>query len=271
MKTRIISGVVAAAIVVLFFVINIWFSFTITFALSILSAFACYEILYNTKAVEKKACVFAAMIYSAAFVILSEVFSADITILTLAYIFLVVLFALCDHKSFEAHSITMALSMPILISFAFCFLCKLTHTGEAGILTFFLLFNFSCTSDIFAYFVGSAIGKHKLAPVISPKKTIEGAIGGLIGATLFTAIICLVFEAIYSVDINITALLIATPVLSAIGIMGDLFMSSIKRTYGIKDYGNLMPGHGGVLDRLDSVLMVAPAFVCFTQYVPIII
>lgn len=271
MKTRIISGVVAAAIVVLLFVVNIYFTLTITISLSILSAFACYEILYNTKAVGKKAPVFAAMIYSVAFVLLSEAFSVDITILTIAYIFVVVLFALCDHKSFEAHSITMALSMPILISFAFCYLCRLTHIGQAGLLPLFLLLNFSSISDIFAYFVGSAIGKHKLAPVISPKKTIEGAIGGLVGATLFTAIICFVFEAIYSIDINITALLIATPVLSAIGMMGDLFMSSIKRTYGIKDYGNLMPGHGGVLDRLDSILMVAPAFVCFTQYVPIII
>lgn len=271
MKTRIISGVVAAAIVLLLFVVNMWLPLTITIALSVLSAFACYEILYNTKAIKKKAPVFVAMVYSAAFVILSEAVGTDITILTLAYIFLVVLFAIFDHKSFEAHSITMALSMPILISFAFCFLCRLTLVGEAGLLLLFLLLNFSSISDIFAYFVGSAVGKHKLAPVVSPKKTIEGAVGGLVGATVFTAIICIIFEAIYPVNINMVALLIATPFLSAIGMMGDLFMSSIKRTYGIKDYGNLMPGHGGVLDRLDSVLMVAPALVCFTQYVPIII
>ena len=112
-------------------------------------------------------------------------------------------------------------------------------------------------TDTFAYFVGVKFGKHKLTK-ISPKKSIEGSIGGTIGAIL----IALVYTIIVSkyVDLGFSYIFIAkvTLLLSIISQIGDLSASSIKREMDIKDYGNLLPGHGGMLDRIDSIIFVAP-------------
>jgi phosphatidate cytidylyltransferase len=126
------------------------------------------------------------------------------------------------------------------------------QTGEYGVMVW-LIFLTAFGTDIMAYFTGYALGKHKLAPKISPKKTIEGSIGGILGSVIF----CAVFG--YFV---IPRLLAHCIVLGALGGIlsqfGDLTASIFKRKMGIKDYGNLIPGHGGILDRFDSVLFTAP-------------
>lgn len=271
MKTRIVSGVVAAAALVALLVLNSFFDITVLIAISLLSAIASYEMLHNTGCVKKMAPVITAMIYSALAQFSLKGILFDIKLLTLIYIFAIIAFTLSDHQNFGERQITMSLSMPIILSFALNSLETLINNADdCGLFYFILVFNFACISDIFAYFVGSAIGKHKLAPTISPKKSVEGAVGGIVGALIGTVLICLAYEAIYSIDINMLLLVVATPVLSIIGMMGDLFASVIKRNYGIKDYGNLMPGHGGVLDRLDSVLLVAPALWLLISLVPVI-
>lgn len=271
MKTRIVSGVVAAVLLVALLVLNSFFDITVLIVLSLLSAIASYEVLYNTGCVRKIAPVIVAMVYSALAQFSFKGMLFDIRLLTLIYVFAIIIFTLLDHENFGERQITMSLSMPIILSFAFFSLETLINNeDDCGLFYFILVFNFACITDIFAYFVGSAIGKHKLAPTISPKKTAEGAVGGIVGAIIGTVLICLAYEAIYPIEINMLILLVATPVLSIIGMMGDLFASVIKRNYGIKDYGNLMPGHGGVLDRLDSVLLVAPALWLFISLVPVI-
>lgn len=127
---------------------------------------------------------------------------------------------------------------------------------------FFILFAFfACwLSDTFALFAGKAFGKHKLCPEISPKKTVEGAIGGIIGSTLMNVVLFLVFKFKFDLSpkINIAFVLIAGIFLSVISIFGDLAASTIKRHHGIKDFGNLLPGHGGLMDRFDSSSFVFP-------------
>ncbi len=108
-------------------------------------------------------------------------------------------------------------------------------------------------SDIFAYFTGMLIGRHKLCPVLSPKKTIEGAVGGVIGSALLAALFGYLFMKPYLVHCVVIGVL-ASPV----SMLGDLTASAYKRTMGIKDYGDLIPGHGGIMDRFDSVLFTAP-------------
>ncbi|MBE6028028.1 MAG: phosphatidate cytidylyltransferase [Clostridiales bacterium] len=108
-------------------------------------------------------------------------------------------------------------------------------------------------SDIFAYFTGYFLGKHKMAPVLSPKKTIEGAVGGLIGSSL----LAWVFGLIFMKNIALVCLVLGL-VGGAAGMAGDLTASAFKRKMGIKDYGKLIPGHGGIMDRFDSVIFVAP-------------
>ena len=113
-------------------------------------------------------------------------------------------------------------------------------------------------SDALALFTGMALGRHKLAPLVSPHKTVEGAAGGLVGGMAGMAIFCLVYRAITGVNLGLP-LCVALGLLGALlGELGDLSFSAVKRQYGIKDYGRLLPGHGGVLDRFDSVLFAAP-------------
>lgn len=113
-------------------------------------------------------------------------------------------------------------------------------------------------SDTCALFAGMAFGKHKLAPVISPKKTVEGAIGGVVGATVLMLFVVYLFNRFAGLDIHYSAAAIMGACGAVIGQIGDLSFSIIKRQTGIKDYGHIFPGHGGVLDRFDSVIFVAP-------------
>ncbi len=112
-------------------------------------------------------------------------------------------------------------------------------------------------TDTFAMLVGSLIGKHKLIPDVSPKKSVEGSIGG----SLVGTIVCTIYHYnVIGVLVNLPVTIIVTLVLSILGQLGDLFFSKMKRESGIKDFSNIMPGHGGVLDRLDSMIFVIIAY-----------
>ena len=120
--------------------------------------------------------------------------------------------------------------------------------------------------DTVAFFLGSALGKHKLCPHISPKKTVEGSVGGFIGGALGGALTFALqgIPALHSaIAPGLWQLVVAGLLCGGVGQIGDLFASTVKRWADIKDYGNIFPGHGGVMDRLDSVLMCAPlVYVC---------
>ncbi len=132
------------------------------------------------------------------------------------------------------------------------------HATEHG--RFFILIPFvlAFLSDTGAYFAGLTFGKHKLAPVISPKKTVEGMVGGVLGAIVGMLIYCVVLQLAFGFDIQYLYAVIYGLLGSLAGVFGDLCFSVIKRQTGIKDYGNLIPGHGGILDRFDSMMLVGP-------------
>ena len=138
----------------------------------------------------------------------------------------------------------------------FDFIVLTIENFEKGYLYVWLIFIISFCTDTFAYFAGVMFGKHKLIPKISPKKTIEGSIGGISGSIVG----CILFGYLFNLDIILMVCI--GSIGSIVAQMGDLFASSIKRYVGIKDYGNLIPGHGGILDRFDSVILVSP-FVYF--------
>ena len=135
------------------------------------------------------------------------------------------------------------------------------YTTEHGL--FLILFAMFCAwmSDAFAYFGGRFFGKHKLAPKISPKKTIEGVISGALGCILANVILYAVFDNLVFAEPhnNYLAIIIMSIPLSLIGVCGDLTFSALKRNYEIKDFSNLVPGHGGVMDRFDSEVFVLVA------------
>ena len=128
---------------------------------------------------------------------------------------------------------------------------------QGGEYLYFLIFIGAWMTDIGAYFTGVFFGKHKLIEDVSPKKTIEGSIGGIIFCTMSFVIFGLIVDGAFGRDANIAFLAVSGVIVSVVSQVGDLIMSVIKRHYGIKDYGKIFPGHGGVLDRFDSVLAVA--------------
>ena len=129
---------------------------------------------------------------------------------------------------------------------------------DVGIYLVWMVFICSWISDTCAYLVGVTMGKHKFVPHLSPKKTIEGVIGGIAGAVLVGAAYGLILENYTDVENSVIMCMIIGGVGSVVSQIGDLAASAIKRNYDIKDYGRLIPGHGGILDRFDSVIFVAP-------------
>ena len=121
--------------------------------------------------------------------------------------------------------------------------------------------------DTFAYFIGSKFGKRKLAPKISPKKSIEGAVAGVVGTTVVAVITYFICDHFYfRLDtVNVWMVIFSMLFLTVLGMCGDLSASVIKRNYGEKDFGNLFPGHGGVLDRIDSFLFTMPGMYVILQ------
>ena len=126
-----------------------------------------------------------------------------------------------------------------------------------GRFLYLLIFMGAWITDIFAYFTGVFFGKHKLIEDVSPKKTIEGSLGGVIFCALFFVGYGAIIGHFFEVNVNLLFLGISGLILSVISQIGDLIMSVIKRHYGVKDFGKIFPGHGGVLDRFDSILAVS--------------
>lgn len=144
--------------------------------------------------------------------------------------------------------------VPILMSYLYL----VRITGD-GIYTFWLVFIGSWICDTCAYLTGVTCGKHKMAPVLSPKKSVEGAIGGIIGAAAIGAVYGAVIGGhLEAVKYPALSFAVMCGIAGLVSMLGDLSASAIKRNYEIKDYGTLIPGHGGILDRFDSVIFIAP-------------
>ena len=281
MKTRIISGIVMGAIVAAVLTAGfLWESVVITVAIAIIAAVAVYELLHNAAGIKDKlaisgACVFTALyIFGADTALAGKIFSLVKTkfsafeiveasqnfynywsyavsgIVVLYFIFASVMI-LKNHADFGLGQIVSLFGLPF--PYAYFFSCLNGVIGHNdGIYYLLLLLNFSSVCDMGAYFTGVTCGKHKLCPNISPKKTIEGAVGGVVSSLVFTLIITLCFGK------SMLLPLILTVPLCILGMIGDLFASAIKRSVNLKDYGSLIPGHGGILDRVDSIIMIVP-------------
>ena len=147
--------------------------------------------------------------------------------------------------------------MTIYVSFGFSSLTLLSDMDH-GVIMFILWFFLPWICDGMAYFAGRAFGKHKLIPAVSPKKTVEGAIGGVVGTVVLMMVFALVMQLGFGYKPNYVGMLIMTLIACPISMFGDLIASLLKREYGVKDYGNLLPGHGGVMDRFDSCIATGP-------------
>ncbi len=181
----------------------------------------------------------------------------SIALLLLLYVFYMFSLPVFTNNEITFDDISKCALMTAYISIGFGSVVLLRDI-EHGEYLFFLTFLGACITDIFAYFTGMLIGKHKLSPVISPKKTVEGAVGGVIACILSFVLYAYLLNTCLSVNINTVAFVILGLFTSIVSQLGDLSASAIKRKYEIKDYGFIFPGHGGVLDRFDSIIAVAP-------------
>ena len=184
---------------------------------------------------------------------------------------LINLFAYCllSDQEFKFADIAQIFTVTLYIVLAFNSILYIHDLGglQDGSYIYLLIFIGAWITDIFAYFCGYFFGKHKLIPTVSPKKTIEGSIGGIIFCMIAFLAFGFIIKAIdKSLQINYVILVVSGLIISIVSQIGDLIMSVIKRQYGIKDYGKIFPGHGGVLDRFDSILAVSILLAAICAY-----
>ena len=274
MKTRIITAVVG--IVVLIGVLFTFDTLIFNLVITAITLIALHEI-YAALGFEKQGWpLFGVLVPYTFLVMLSSyelyrrlVMPASFLVVLFYAIYLVVRNGTISYQ--KASGLAMFSGIVIFCFYSFIRLKELLPVEEYGydaVFFILLILCFAWGGDTCAYFAGRAFGKHKLCPVVSPKKTVEGAIGGVLGTMVFGVVATLVYsvaadrmEEFTRTNIGVSLYVVIALlgcVAAVLGIYGDLFASVVKRQCGIKDYGTIFPGHGGVLDRFDSVMFIAP-------------
>ena len=269
MRTRIVA---AAILVPLLLIIALVLPKEVAMiVMGLLQAIAAYELLYRTRLVTKASLVIFSAIMAFAIALWSFYGAIHGYFVLMMLIFFLVMFGqiMRDHVKMRFEEVSMCFVGGVIIPYLMSAVVRIlaTNVGRYVVLIPFFI---ACICDAGAYFVGVKFGKHKLAPVVSPNKTIEGAVGGVVLATVSMLLYALIIDLLPGgLQVNYGIALLYGFAGSLVGIFGDLSFSIIKRQTGIKDYGNLIPGHGGVLDRFDSLTMVAPVMEVFLLLLPI--
>lgn len=263
MITRIITAVVGivVAIAVLFLAATPVYNL----AVSLLTVLMLYELLSACDCIKYKFHSIVCVVFAAVMPFLAEFEGMEAKyLLGTSCIFLIFVGYIADHKNVTFEKICCMLAVTLLTTLSMCCLVSLKNLDKVhGVCYVILCLAGAWLGDSGAYFVGTFLGKHKLCPEISPKKTVEGAVGGVITVGIVFAVYAFFYRLVQgyfgqSFEVNYPMIVVIGFVCGVLGIIGDLSASLIKRQAGIKDFGNIMPGHGGIMDRFDSVLFVAP-------------
>lgn len=271
MKQRIITAVVAFFVLLPVLIFSDTFIFPLGLAvcavLSVWEMFACVGL--------KNAWLFTAPMYvlGAAFPflirylpdrdLLAPIAICAAVVWTL-YAFTVLIFS---HGKYPLEAVFVASFSLFYIFIGFNAILFIHDCEPGGKYLYYICFLGAWITDIFAYFCGRAFGKHKLIPDVSPKKTVEGSIGGTVFCILVMVIFGFVVEKlVQEISANLLIFAVAGVLIAVVSQIGDLSMSVIKRKYGVKDYGFIFPGHGGVLDRFDSVIAVSALLMVFSLF-----
>lgn len=260
MKQRLITAAIAAALFIPFLIFSDTPAFTVCFLL--LTLVATYEML-GCIGFRKNIPISAlSYIYTGAAIILTRVLESDrflvyIALSSLIYVMCLMSVSLFSHGIVAIDHVSEVFMMMFYIALTFSCVI-LVRDSENGAYVYLLVFLSAWISDSGAYFTGMAMGKHKLIPDVSPKKTVEGAVGGIIICVIFMMLYAFIISMFTDLEPIYPVFALGAIVLSVASMIGDLFASLMKRRHEIKDYGFIFPGHGGVLDRFDSVLATAP-------------
>ncbi len=270
MKARVLFGVIGFVAVLL--ALYVFPPIVLEIAVALLCLFATYEVLGATRLVHNRLELLLCLLVSVGLAVGHfSVLPLDLqdVVQGLIFVLLVGSFAieLKFHDSMNVSQVSWgffgALIVPyLMLSLLRIFQMDFLPIGDTDLQIgqFIVLLPLLAAwgADTCALFAGMFFGKHKLAPVVSPKKTVEGAVGGVLGGAVLVLLAALLMNTFLDLDMPIWAALVLGGVGAVLGEIGDLSFSIIKRQTGIKDYGHIFPGHGGVLDRFDSVLFVAP-------------
>ena len=272
MKTRVITAIAALCLFLPF----LYFSDTIAFTvlIQLLAFVSTYEILRCVGLDKKTMLALPCYIVSLAVPFLcrypEKMYCTRLEMIFL--VFFVLTFFLLSAGVFyrgkaDVSAIGALIAMELYVVFAVSSILLL-RDGANGQYTYLLVFIAAWVTDTGAYFAGKTLGRHKLIPEVSPKKTVEGAIGGFIAGIVFMVAYGAIVGNMTDLTPQYLYLGIAGAVMSLVSMLGDLIASLLKRHYNIKDYGWLLPGHGGVLDRFDSVFATAPFLFFLGYFIP---
>ncbi len=274
-KERLISAAVGLAL------LFVWLFFFGTVALNIvlalLAALMLYELLSASKNTNHLFLLLISLVYALLVPFFPEPYMGNTGyIATFVYVLLLLAILLFQHDKVRYDHIAVACFASTLIPLSLSAAVSLRNTYPLDGLFYFIIgLGGAWLTDSCSFFVGTLLGKTKLAPDISPKKTVEGFLGGLAGGTLLTLAITYIYVLFCGlkgavVEVSIWQALLFGFTASLLSVLGDLSASLIKRQCAVKDFGNIMPGHGGMLDRFDSVLIVLPYTYIFVSIFPII-
>ena len=271
-KARILTAVIGVPFVILMLLSPIYIITGVVMVASCIGMYEYYRAVGLAK--HKEICLVG---YIAAVVISAGAGYTAAISSVLVYVFFVVLFVI---MLLSGGDITLK-DLGLLVFGLIYIPYFLSHIGyiramDNGNIYIWLVFLGAFLTDSCAYFAGCCLGKHKLCPKISPKKTIEGAIGGTLGGGLSFVIFGLIINGFLSGlldggQLNLWLLFVLGLIVAVVSQVGDLAASAIKRQFGIKDYGSCLPGHGGILDRCDSIILVAPIIFLFLYNINIVI
>lgn len=280
MRQRLITaffGILLAVVILCFYntvVLNI--------AMALVTFLALYEALISTGLCKYRSLFAICAVFGVSVPFFDyTVFRAEVGVICYVFISTLFVFLLFHHKTVRVETIGAVFLFTLLISCSFSCLVFLKDLFKAaggyniGLFYICLTLIGAWVTDAGGYFFGRFFGRHKLSPTISPKKTVEGAVGGLVCTVFSFLVAAIVYQKLaaaagVSVSINYLSLMTLSVICVVAAVLGDLSASLLKRDCHLKDFGNVIPGHGGILDRFDSVLLVAPAVYFMVQFLPVI-
>jgi len=255
MKTRIFTGIICAILLVTaVIVLDPYIIAVIAFLASLVGLFEFYKV---TEVADSLPLVILGTLGALLVTLCNLFFKAQFSTFVCIWLLLIFVTLLVFHEKTEVTSAALTVFSVFYIPFLFSFVPLVMLLEKGRFLIWFVILGAFAT-DTFAYFTGVFLGRHKLCPKISPKKTIEGAVGGTLGCGIFFVIFGWLFNTVWQTDFSLVQLFLIGLIAAVVAQLGDLSASIIKRKFGVKDYGTLFPGHGGIMDRCDSLIFVAP-------------
>lgn len=262
-KQRLISGVILVVLALIFIITGGYVLLAVCGVISLIGLTELYKVFKIEKSLPGVFGYIATVVF---YLNLAFGFIPDMMLFILALLILCMCSFVFCYPKYHAHQIIAAFFGVFYVAVMISCVYQ-TRVLEGGLWLVWLIFLCSWGCDTCAYCVGMLIGKHKMAPVLSPKKSVEGAVGGVVGAALLAVIYGFVFKGAMGADVKYIVLMAVICAAGALlSMVGDLAASAIKRNFEIKDYGKLIPGHGGILDRFDSVIFTAPVIFYLSQY-----